>query len=46
VRPPDVVVVRDVGELRQAEAQRTRLAAAVEQASDFIVVNDFEFDKE
>jgi PAS domain S-box-containing protein len=35
-----VVVTRDVSELRQAEAERARLAAAVEQAADYVIVND------
>jgi PAS domain S-box-containing protein len=35
-----VFVSRDVRELRAVEAERARLSAAVEQAADFIVVND------
>ena len=35
-----VAVFRDVSELRRGEAERARLAAAVEQATDYIIVND------
>jgi PAS domain S-box-containing protein len=35
-----VVVTRDVSELRSAQSARVRLATAVEQAADFIIVNN------
>ena len=35
-----VVTSRDVSELRATQAERDRLATAVEQAADFVVVND------